>query len=105
MVRRAHACFAAIACATFISPVALADERLITQTGKLDGDIMWVCNPDADWSPRSRADVIEDIRSGAHRYFVPGRVGVGVVTREGEDYIRTDIDRIELNNLDNLPDC
>jgi len=84
---------------------AFAEDRYITHTGKDEGDIVRVCNPDAEWSPRTRREVIEDIRNGEHEYFVSGRVAVGVVTYESGDFIRTEIDSIELNNLDNLPDC
>ncbi len=39
-------------------------KRQVTQTQKdTDGDITALCNPEASWSPRKKADAINDIFS------------------------------------------
>ncbi len=61
------------------------------------------------WSPRRKADAINDIDSRRHTYYVqqPGtrRADVHVVTMGGKKHLRTDPDASTANNLDNLPDC
>ena len=48
----------------------MADRR-VTATGKdRDGDITSVCDDGQYWSPRYKADAIQDIESKAHTYFV-----------------------------------
>ena len=43
-------------------------ERMVTHVLRdADGDITHLCQPGAPWTPRSRADAIDDIRSGVHR--------------------------------------
>ncbi len=83
----------------------MADRR-VRQTGKdSDGDITSLCNTGEAWSPRSKADAVNDIRSGTHDYFVDEagfRTNVNV-TVDGD--LRTTADRTSRNNLDNLPDC
>lgn len=69
---------------------------------------MALCDPGADWSPRSKADVISDIESGAHSYFVDRggyKVDVGVVEGPYGKYLSTVADPSSKNNLENLPDC
>lgn len=84
-------------------------KRRVKKSGKdKDGDIITVCNPGEHWSPRGKADVIKDIESGLHTYYVEEvypAVDVHVVERNRMKYLRTDADRYSPNNLDNLPDC
>lgn len=87
-------------------------DRPVRQTGKnLDGDIKSLCNSGSAWSPRSKADAIHDIETGAHTYHVPwttGRTEIRVVhdsSVSGGKYLRTDRDQTTRNNLDDLPDC
>lgn len=85
-------------------------DRKVTQTGKdKDRDITKLCRPGADWSPRRKADAIEDIKKDRHTYFVElpglGRVDIKVVRGSHGDYLRTDPDKTTRNNLDDLPDC
>lgn len=48
-------------------------ERMVTHVLRdADGDITHLCQAGAPWTPRSRADAIDDIRSGVHRYVVGG---------------------------------
>lgn len=84
-------------------------DRAVRKTRKNDeGDITALCDSGAYWSPRSKADAIADIESGAHTYHVPwptGRTEIRVVKGPKGKYLRTDRDQTEKNNLDDLPDC
>ncbi len=84
-------------------------DRAVYKTNKdSDGDILALCRDGALWSPRRKADVIRDIKSGAHTYYVPwpeGRTEIRVVNGPNGEYLRTDRDRTSKNNLDDLPDC
>jgi pimeloyl-ACP methyl ester carboxylesterase len=82
-------------------------ERMVTHVLRdADGDITHLCQPGAPWTPRSRADAIDDIRSGVHRYVVRGaggrRVPIHVVDDHG-GYLRSGADAETANNLDDLP--
>lgn len=84
-------------------------DRPVRKTRKNDeGDIMALCDDGASWSPRQKADAIQDIESGAHTYHVPwtdGRTEIRVVQGATGKYLRTDKDSTARNNLDDLPDC
>lgn len=86
-------------------------DRAVRQARKdSDGDITAIGTPGAAWSPRLKADAINDIESGLHTYYVPwksvGRTEIRVVhsVRYGK-YLRTDRDSTDKNNLDDLPEC
>jgi hypothetical protein len=82
-------------------------DRPVTHTLKnSDGDITALCNPDEPWSPRSVAEVIADIESGAHKYLVRSDLGdtrVQVIDDPDGKYLRTYRDQKLFNNLDELP--
>lgn len=84
-------------------------KRYVKKTGKdKDGDITKLCNADAWWSPRSKADAIDDIDNGEHEYWVAWpekETQVKVVKGSTGKYLRTDRDETSKNNLDDLPDC
>ena len=85
-------------------------DRQVQQTRKdRDGDITALCNPGQLWSPRSKADAINDIETRLHTYYVlwPGgvRTEVRVVNDPKGKYLRTDRDTTPRNNLDDLPNC
>lgn len=85
-------------------------KRYVRQTGKdKDGDITRLCNSGQFWSPRSKADAIQDIESGTHEYWVNWtnypETKIRVVTGTRGKYLRTDRDQTSWNNLDDLPDC
>lgn len=83
-------------------------ERRVTATRKSRGTIVGVCNPAEDWRSRATEDVIRDIETGAHAYFVEvdgARVDIHVVDGPEGPHLRTDRDSIPGNNLDLLPDC
>lgn len=70
------------------------------------GDITHLGNPYEYWSPRAASDIITDIRTNAHTYYVPFQRGtVQVVVRQGtyRPYLATEPDNNLGNNLDNLP--
>ena len=73
-----------------------------------DGDIIALCNHAASWSPRSELDVIRDIESGVHRYYVLAgsqRSFIRVADGPTGKYLRTDPDTSSIGELDNLPYC
>ena len=84
-------------------------DRPVRKTRKdADGDILALCNDGSNWSPRLKADAIQDIESGTHTYHVPwndGRTEIRVVNGPTGKYLRTDRDNTTRNNLDDLPDC
>lgn len=85
-------------------------KRQVKATGKNDdGDITSLCNEWQTWSPRSKANAINDIESGIHQYFVKEtgtqEVAVKVKSRDGKKYLTTEADSNSKNNLDKLPDC
>ncbi len=84
-------------------------DRAVRNTGKdHDGDITKLCDPGQVWSPRSKADAINDIESGVHTYHVPwksGRTEIRIVNGPTGKYLRTDRDNTSKNNLDDLPNC
>lgn len=86
-------------------------ERKVTRSGKdTDGDITKLCQSGAAWSPRKKADAINDIESERYKYYVqqPGtqKAYVHVVNDPVKGkYLRTSADKDSDNNLDNLPDC
>ena len=84
-------------------------DRAVRKTGKdRDGDITSLCDDNAAWSPRMKADAIKDIENKVHTYHVPwnsGRTDIRVVNGPTGKYLRTDKDDTERNNLDDLPNC
>jgi hypothetical protein len=79
----------------------------VRQTGKsASGDITKLCSPGQPWSPRSLADAISDIESGAHSYFVDVQtpaLDVSVVQDEQGKHLTTTSNPLSRNNLSNLP--
>lgn len=86
----------------------MADRRVRTSGKDAAGDITALCNPGETWSPRLKEDVIDDIESKLHTYYVEeagGRADVQVVHGENGKYLRSTADSTSKNNLDNLPGC
>ncbi|MDH2413794.1 tyrosinase family protein [Nocardioides sp. CER19] len=73
------------------------------------GRVTRLCNPAAGWSPRTAIEVIDDITSGRHRYFVyrfPFTLAaIRVVQGSDGPFLRTTPDGSTGNNLDRLPAC
>ena len=71
-----------------------------------NGVITHLCNSGEWWSPRSKADVVSDIKSGNYEYWAVGTNGkkARIHVYAGE-HLRTDPDEADGNNLDELPDC
>jgi hypothetical protein len=84
-------------------------ERRVTRTRKDDdGDITALCNTGNYWSPRNKQNAIRDIELGLHSYYVlegGDKVDIHVVDGPDGKYLRTDPDKTDSNNLDDLPDC
>ena len=83
--------------------------RIVQATRKdNDGDIAYLCNFVESWAPRHKNDVILDIEANIHSYgvFIAGKtVEIQVVDGTAGKYLRTDPDKTEKNNLDELPNC
>lgn len=85
-------------------------KRYVRATGKnTQGDITRLCNAGEFWSPRSKADAINDIEQNLHEYWVnwanAPETKIRVVSGPTGAYLRTDRDTTSRNNLDDLPDC
>jgi hypothetical protein len=87
----------------------VADRKVTKSRKNEEGDISALCDGGAWWSPRDVADAIRDIEGGTHTYYVQtstgDRVDIHVVYGGSGKYLRTDPDKTESNNLDDLPDC
>ncbi|MBT3094008.1 MAG: DUF3892 domain-containing protein [Candidatus Thiodiazotropha sp. (ex Lucina pensylvanica)] len=87
----------------------MAERAVVRSKKDRDGDILALCNPNEYWSPRSKANAIQDIESGTHQYYVPWtdgtRTPIQIVNGPNGKYLRTDKDNTSRNNLDDLPDC
>lgn len=84
-------------------------KRRVTKSKKdKSGDIIGLCSSES-WSPRAKADVISDIESKLHSYYVNEagfETAVEVITRADKTkFLRTSADTTNENNLDNLPNC
>lgn len=86
----------------------MADRQVTRSRKDRDGDITALCHPGEAWTPRLKADAIDDIERGRQTYYVQlqsGRVEIRVVNGSRGKYLRTDPDKTSRNNLDDLPDC
>ena len=87
----------------------MAERAVVRSKKDRDGDILALCNSGEYWSPRGKADAIQDIESGAHQYYVPWTDGtktlIRVVNGSTGKYLRTDKDDTSRNNLDDLDNC
>ena len=83
-------------------------ERRVRQTAKdTQGDITALCHVGEAWSPRLKADAIDDIEGDIHRYYVEEiaeRAYVHVVNGPTGKYLRTTGDSPSGFNLGDLPD-
>ncbi len=82
-------------------------ERKVTNTRKDEkGRVIAICNPVEWWSPRSLAEVINDIEESFYKYYVivgGQRVIIKVANGSAEKYLRTDPDKTAKNYLGELP--
>jgi hypothetical protein len=70
------------------------------------GDISFLYNFKASWSPRNINDVVTDIDGKIHSYyvFIAGKkVDIHVIDSPWGKYLRTDPARTSENKLDDLP--
>lgn len=83
-------------------------DRVVTCAGKdVDGDIIRIGDREAYWSPKLKGDIIWDIESGTHTYFleVSGeRIDILVVGENGDKRLRSDPKKTAENILVNLPE-
>jgi len=85
-------------------------DRQVTHAHRDDqGIILAVCwKSGTSLMYTARQQVVDDISSGAHRYYVHEQapaVWIEVITVNGVQYIKTEADSTSQNNLDNLPTC
>jgi len=82
-------------------------ERKVTNTRKDEkGRVIAICNPVEWWSPRSLAEVINDIEESFYKYYViieGHKILIKVANGAAEKYLRTDTDKTTKNNLEDLP--
>ncbi|MFC1582452.1 DUF3892 domain-containing protein [Planctomycetota bacterium] len=79
----------------------------MTCTEKSGVEVTALGNPEQEWSPRDKADVIQDIKSGGCTYFAQfggKNVEVQVVTNMSGTKICTDPGKTLANRLLELPD-
>ena len=83
----------------------MADRR-VTYTVKGDRwEVVCLCNASEEWSPRGVREIIGDIESGRHTYYVDRaghRTRVHVVDRGNKKRLMADPDPRSDNNLKNL---
>ena len=83
--------------------------RVVTHTEKETGagNVLSLCNPGADWSPRPIHEAIKDIRERGIRYVARGPKGneaeIAVHERQGKAFLKTKPDQHGGNNLGELP--
>jgi hypothetical protein len=82
--------------------------RKVTHTRKYNGRVIALGNPEEWWSSRATEDVIVDIESGLHRYYVADAAGrivavQRVTGRTGQRLHAPGQDGRDL--LQRLPDC
>ena len=82
-------------------------DRHVTKTEKdNDGKILALCADGQVWSPRTTVDVINDIETHRHRYYLQKsgteRADIHVVPTAAGKYLSTHADRSSGNNLDQL---
>lgn len=85
-------------------------DRQVTRCRKdRHGNVLLLCNPGTDWSPRMKQDAIRDTEMGLHTYFVRWSDGQSTEIRidQGPNgkYLRTTKDDPTRNDLEDLPDC
>ena len=85
------------------------ERRVVTHTEKETGtgNILALCNPGADWSPRPIHEAIKDIRERGIRYVARGPMGneaeIEVHERQDQAFLKTKPDQHGGNNLGELP--
>jgi Protein of unknown function (DUF3892)/FAD binding domain len=87
-----------------LEPVSIAREVTAVRK-KRGGVITHLCNGEASWSPVTVRQAVREIESGTIQYFVRSGNRLVPVQAVGGDYVRSQADDSEVNNLDNLPGC
>lgn len=79
------------------------DRRIKATQKDRNGNIVALCNPGEDWSPRSKEAVLHDIKSAKRSYYVQEVQQKMYVRATQGNVLQTTADRASKNNLDNLP--
>ena len=79
-------------------------ERKIKHIRKnLFGEIVALCNPEENWSPRQKHDAIQDIENGVYEYHIQWeKIRIDIRVAEGPDgkYLCTDYDKPLIHKLE-----
>lgn len=81
------------------------DRRVRTVKRDRRGNITALCNTEAAWSPRRKADVIRDILDNKSSYYVQERDRRSYVRVVDGETLRTTKDATSANSLDNLTEA
>ena len=80
------------------------DRRVRTVKRDRGGNIVALCNSQAEWSPRKKTEVIRDILENKKSYYVQERARRSYLRVVDGDKLRTTKDVENANCLENLRD-
>ena len=86
----------------------MADRLVIENKKSFNGNIIALVNPNESWSPRFKYDVIRDIESNLHNYFmlVNGKhIKINVVVINGNKQLAYDKEETLSNTLNGGLNC
>ena len=81
------------------------DRRVRTVKRDRSGNIVALCNVDASWSPRRKADIIRDIVENNKSYYVQEQERRSYVRVVEGNKLQTTRDESSANYLDKLADA
>ncbi|OGU39110.1 MAG: hypothetical protein A2X61_04665 [Ignavibacteria bacterium GWB2_35_12] len=81
-------------------------DRLVRFIRKsLFSEIIALCNPEENWSPRQKDDAIQDIENGEHSYYIPwGEKRIEIRVAEGINgkYLSADQENLVMQSLEQV---
>ena len=87
----------------------MAARRVMSCKIDSSGDVIYLCNPGEQWSPRKKDEVIGDIENNLHNYYIQTLEGektnLRIIEGISGKYLRSTHDSRSPNNLGNLPEC
>lgn len=79
------------------------DRRIKATLKDKNGNIIAFGNPGESWSPRSKEDVLRDIKGMRRSYYVQEVQQKKYIRVTPGNALQTTVDKAHKNNLDNLP--
>jgi hypothetical protein len=79
------------------------DRRIKATQKDKNGNIIAFGNPGETWSPRSKEDVLRDIKGMRRSYYVQEVQQKKYIRIAPGNALQTTLDKSHKNNLDNLP--